>query len=231
MQKTLSLTTIGLSVALLSTAASAVNFDYRHEIKPEESMNCDRFLISHTFENNLSVSSESKWAGYKSGDRPYDDIVSKGNELGVGYKYKVNEKFQLDPSVNIDSGKDSSTYKFNLKGTYKLPKDFYIAARYRFGDTEKEATKANQQYHQADLYLGYTYDKFKFEYNFVYKETNFALYKNARRDYEHNFVTQYKVGKHWVPFTEVGYVPYKPTTGIYGDEWEGRYRIGVKYNL
>lgn len=231
MKKVLLLTSTGLASLFVSYCSQAVTFDYRHEVKPEESMNADRFLISHTFENNLSISSEAKWGGYASGDRPYDDLVSRGNELGIGYKYKVNDKLDLQPSASIDSGKDASTYKFNLKGSYKLPYNFYIAERYRYGDKEKEATKTTEHYHQSDFYVGYTWNQFKFEYDFVFKKTDYQSYKNTHRDYEHNFCIQYKVDSHWTPFTEIGYVPYKPTGGVYGDEWQARYRIGVKYNL
>ena len=106
-----------------------------------------------------------------------------------------------------------------------------VAERYRYGLKDKVAANTSDHYHQSDFYIGYTWNQFKFEYDFVFKKTDYQSYKNTHRDYEHNLCVQYKVDSHWTPFAEVGYVPYKPTGGVYGDEWQARYRIGVKYTL
>lgn len=224
-----------LSPLFFSVYATATTLDYRHEYLNDDEQHADRLRVSHRFDNKISFALEAKWSSNKSGGEShmYDNLVSKGAEFELGYLYPVNNQFSLSPAVIIDSNSDSTTYKFQVKGEYKFTPELSVSARYRYGvkDYERSKNKDSQHFHQGNFAIAYKFEHFNLSYDFEIKKTDYPAWKGKERDYAHNVVVQVPVNKEWVPFAELGYVPYKSTSSTYKEDWQWRYRVGVKYNF
>lgn len=221
-------------LAGVAASSYATTLDYRHEYTQLSHQHADRIEFSNTFENHVTVDAETKWIS-KNTDNDvgmYDNLVAKGSVFTLGYKWDMNPQNTLAPSVAVDSVSDSTDYQFNLKDTYKITKEFYVAGRYRYGSIRFDRNKDtdNRHYHRGDFYIGYSFPYAKVEYNFTYKWLSYANLFGDKKYYEHNIVVQVPVTKSWTPFMELGYMPYKDNT-TYPEDWELRYRLGVKYNF
>jgi len=221
-----------LLFSVVSLNSQATSFDYRHEYRPGDDLDYDRFKVSQSFDNNLFLGVEARWLSYGSDSNALNNMVSNGHEVELGYVYKLNDKWTLTPSVSIDSASsaNSTTYKYHLKGTYKINDNFYVASRFRYGQVLNQ-TKDDTNYQQYDFYAGYKNGPLAVEYDFGFTDTNYPSYKNTHRNYDHNLFVGYAVNSKWTPYVEVGYIPYKPSGEVYGSKWEPRYRIGLKYTL
>lgn len=224
-----------MTLSTIACSVSATTLDYRHEYTQHSHENADRVQFSNTFANHVSVSAETKWASKNTDSNDvgmYDNLVAKGSIFEVGYKWDWNSQNTFAPSVALDSTSELTDYQFNLKNTYKITKEFYVAGRYRYGSVQYDRNKNtdNRHYHRGDFYIGYNFPYAKIEYNLTYKWLSYNNLFGDKKYYEHNVVVQVPIDKSWTPFMELGYMPYKDNTK-YPEDWEIRYRLGVKYNF
>ncbi|GGL25914.1 porin [Pseudomonas brenneri] len=223
----------------LCVIADSASINYRHQFTESDSIHADRVKLSYRMDNGLGFEGELKYR--TAGDREdvaYDNIVNNGHELTTSYNYKLSAQSTLTPAFQIDSSKDSTSYKLGLKYSYKINDAFYVAARYRH-DAKKldrdlinedvpDRGKDNQNTNRVEGWLGYTpQSKWAYEYQYIYFKTDYIRYDNKKSDYEQNLIVKYKLTKQWAPFMEVGDIKVNSTS----DDRQARWRLGVQYNF
>lgn len=220
-------------------SADSANINYRHQFTEEDSAHADRIKLGYRMDSGLGFEAEMKYR--TAGDREdvaYDNIVNNGHEFTVSYNYKLSPKSTLTPAFQMDSSKDSTSYKFGLKYNYKINDTFYVATRYRLdakkldrdqvNDDLPDRAKDNQNTNRLEGWLGYTpANKWALEYQYIYFKTDYIRFDNKKSDYEQNMIVKYKLTKDWVPFMEVGDVKVNSTT----DDRQARWRFGIQYNF
>lgn len=237
MKNNISLKLCFLFPLIASSTINAATIDYRHEYLNDTEVNADRIRVSARFANQVGFALEGKW-GSKSGF--LQNNYSKGQEFELNYYYKVDDRLSLTPAVVIDSSSESTTYKMQVKGIYLVTAKFYTGARYRYGlQNYTSPSTDNRHFHQGNFYLGYKFDWGNVEYDFEYKNTDYASLRGNKYTYLQNLVIQYPINKAWIPFIELGYVPYRNNDKggyiyagqKYANDFQVRYRAGIKYNF
>ncbi|WP_162473640.1 oligogalacturonate-specific porin KdgM family protein [Serratia microhaemolytica] len=235
-------TLLSLCSVLVSGTLQATTIDYRHEYLADTEQHADRVRISHRFANQLGFALEAKWGSKSSsGDsRLFENNYAKGHEFELSYSYKFDDRLTLTPALVMESASEAATYKSQVKAIYLLTERLYTGARYRYGiQNYTSAARDNRHYHQGNVYLGYKFGWANLEYDFEYKDTDYPSLRGKQRTYLHNLVMQIPVNKEWVPYAELGYLPYRNdakggyTNGStkYDNDFQLRYRVGVKYNF
>ena len=223
----------------LYVSADSASINYRHQFTEEDSAHADRIKLNYRLDSGLGFEAEMKYR--TAGDREdvaYDNMGNNGHEFTVSYNYKLSPQSTLTPAFQMDSSKDSTTYKLGLKYNYKINDAFYAATRYRL-DTKKldrdqvnedlpDHIKDDQTTHRFEGWLGYTpASKWAYEYQFIYFKTDYIRYDNKKSDYEQNLIVKYKLTKEWAPFMEIGDVKVNSTS----EDRQARWRLGVQYNF
>ncbi|MFV0574474.1 MAG: oligogalacturonate-specific porin KdgM family protein [Vibrio sp.] len=256
MKKVLTLSVLALAV--ISTTASAMSINLRHEYMDSDgdqgSRNRDRMTLAHTFANGIGISGEIKWQQEPNSDGDEDfgfgHLKSAGHETVVSYNYKVTDKFTLQPAYGLDDNDSATTHKLNLKGTYKFTDKWNVALRYRYGyKNNADYGAANSHYHQINLTSGYVVGQFGLGIDFEWKIDQEAS-SGYKGDESYlnlvNFTADYRgFESGWIPFIELGYVSQntekyldaagkshedgRTKEGL--DTYNMRYRFGVKYNF
>lgn len=225
-----------------SSSLHAMTLDYRHEYLDDTEQHADRVRVSHRLDNQVGFALEGKWGSKSAAGESnlFENNHSKGHEFEINYSQKINDRFTLAPAAIIDSGNDSTTYKFQVKGTYFLTDSFYAAARYRYGIQNYTSSERDDlHFHQGNFNLGYVFNWGRVEYDFEYKDTDYASLRGNSDSYLHNIVVQVPISKAWVPYAELGYVPYRNEdkggyvdgASKYQNDFQLRYRLGIKYNF
>lgn len=227
--------TLLLAVAtagMFSTAASATSLDFRHEYKSDTKQHASRVKMGHTFENNLSVDLEVKFKGEEG--KFMEDLKSNGTEIGINYKYQINDEWALIPGMPIEFSNSGDTYKPQLRLTYtpKAWEGFSISGRYRLDVKPGESNTDNgdrRLRHRYTANLGYKYQQWTFgaELNYYYSDSSdYILYDNKRTNYENNLTVHYKMGD-WTPWVEFGDVSVDKNSS----DRELRSRVGIRYSF
>jgi len=121
--------TLGLS---FHACADSASINYRHGYTEDDSIHSDRIKLSYRKDSGLGFAAEIKYK--TAGDREdvaYDNMVNNGHEFTIDYNYKLSAQSTLTPAFQMDSSKDSTTYKFGLKYSYKVSDTWYVAGRVR----------------------------------------------------------------------------------------------------
>lgn len=234
-------------LALVSASASATSLNLRHEFMPDRNgdEHRDRILVSHRFANQIGFSVEAKWGtkatNNKNGGESFlsDGVSSNGHEVGVSYIYKVTNEFSLNPAFLLDAGDNSTVYKFDLRGSYKLTDKWGTALRYRHGYNNGYNTKkdGHTTYEQLNLTSDYKFDWGKLGIDFEYKDLHDGGrggYKNHGYDALVNFTGEYsKLESGIIPFVEFAMMSNDSDSKSANakEEFAPRYRFGVKYNF
>lgn len=232
----IAISTLGLSFYACADSAS---INYRHGFTEDDSIHSDRIKLNYRMDSGLGFGAEIKYK--TAGDREdvaYDNMVNNGHEFTVDYNYKLSPQSALIPSFQIDSSKDSTTYKVGLKYNYKINDTWYAAARVRqdaksLDRDQVDHSKANrakddQNTTRLEGWLGYTpKGPWAFEYQYIHFITDYIRYDNEKSDYEQNLSVKYKINKQWAPFMEVGDIKVSSTT----DDRQARWRVGIQYNF
>ncbi len=137
-------TALALSLPLYVSADSA-SINYRHQFTEEDSAHADRIKLNYRLDSGLGFEAEMKYR--TAGDREdvaYDNLVNNGHEFTVSYNYKLSPQSTLTPAFQMDSSKDSTTYKLGLKYNYKINDAFYAATRYRLDTKSSIATRSTK---------------------------------------------------------------------------------------
>lgn len=242
MKMTSTSTLFTLISLLCAGSLGATTLDYRHEYLDDTEQHADRARVSHRFDNQLGFAVEAKWGSKASSGESnlFESNYAKGHEFELNYQYKVGQKLTLSPAFVLDSSSSSTTYKAQLKGTYQLTDKLYGAVRYRYGlQNYTSVSTGDRHFNQGNFQLGYQFGWGKVEYDFEYKDTNYPSLRGKDNTYLHNLVVQVPVNKEWVPYVELGYVPYRNDAKggyesgsvKYDNDFQVRYRMGIKYNF
>ncbi|MDW6001798.1 oligogalacturonate-specific porin KdgM family protein [Vibrio mangrovi] len=227
-------------LGLTAGAAHATSLNIRHEFIPEEgersASHKDRLLMSHLFDNGIGISEEVKW-GYENDSVNLGEMKSAGHETKIGYNYKINDEFKIQPAYAMDSSSSSITHKFDLKGVYKISDSWNASLRYRYGMKVPSNDSPNSHYSQVNLVTAY-------QLNSDYKvgidiEGKFEQSASSGYDGNKNYLNLVNLfGEYqgfesgWRPFIELGMTSQETLKSTPGkDQYVTRYRIGLKYNF
>ncbi|CAE6930618.1 Oligogalacturonate-specific porin protein (KdgM) [Vibrio sp. B1FLJ16] len=218
--------TSALLLAMASGLAGAATIDVRHEFVPDRDgdEHRDRIYVSHRFANQIGFSVEAKWNYKNSG------MADAGHETGLSYRYKVNDAFSLTPSMSVDAGSSSSTFKYNLSGSYNLTDEWNVGARVRHGYKNSD----DSRYNQLNLYVNRKFDWGKLGLDMEYKDLHGGDggWENKGHDQLIDFKGEYnKLESGFIPFFAVAAITNKGDGSDYKDEYIPRFRVGVKYNF
>lgn len=223
------------ATSLLSANAFASSLDFRHEYKGKTEQHASRVKMATTFDNNLMVDVELK---FKGADGEFmKDLQNNGSELGINYRWNINDEWALQPGMPIEFGSSGTTYKPQLRATYKPAAidGFSVSARYRLDikpgqDGKDEVGGEDKEFrNRYTLNLGYKIDNLSLglEMNY-YKahDSSYILYDNSDSNYENNLTASYKMGL-WTPWVEFGDVSVASDS----DKRELRSRVGIRYSF
>ncbi|CAI2017447.1 Oligogalacturonate-specific porin kdgM precursor [Serratia fonticola] len=213
-----------------TNSAYAVSLDYRHEYTDVDKTNKDRLLITHRFGNGFGFGLEAMWKNSgENKDIPFNDMVSNGTELTLGYQFPVNSGFKLQPVFVMTSNSNSNGYKPGLYGSYQLTDSLTLSARYRW-EYIRHVTQGvdDDRINRADIWVAYTQGQWKYEYNYFYIGSDSRLrYNNRKWDYENSLKVQYAIDKAWAPY--VG-ILNKSVKGDSSARQTG-FRVGLQYSF
>lgn len=138
----LTVTALGLPFCV---NADSANINYRHQFTEDDSAHADRIKLGYRMDSGLGFEGELKYR--TAGDREdvaYDNMINNGHEFTVSYNYKLSPQSTLTPAFQMDSSKDSTTYKVGLKYNYKINDAFYVATRYRLDAKKLDRDQINE---------------------------------------------------------------------------------------
>lgn len=220
------------AATLVSANALASSLDFRHEYKGKSNSHSSRVKMGTSFESGLSVSLELKFISADSTDF-MKDLKSNGTELGIDYKWSINEQWSLQPGMPIDFNTSDTTYKPQLRLTYtpKSVEGLSLSGRYRMDirPTQDDPGVNSKYRDRYTVNLGYKKDQFNLgiELNYYHAHSDtYILYNNKSSNYENNLTLAYSFNS-WTPWLEFGDVSVSSTS----DARELRSRIGIKYSF
>ena len=227
---TLALTMVAQS--FMSTTASALSIDYRHEYVDVDQANKGRVMISDRLKNGIGYSVETKMkSGGHTSDRPFSELESNGAEFSLTYQYKVLPNFSIQPGMNLEVGSGQAIYKPSFRVQYNFDNGIYVAARYRYefknkngSDTKEDGP--DEHVNRLEGWLGYKTGDWTFESNYIWRSSNQIRFNNTKQDYEYDFKVAYNVTPNWQPFVQIGNIKVDSTT----DDRQTRFRVGLKYS-
>lgn len=232
------LTIAVVATSVLSVNAYASSLDFRHEYKSETKQHASRVKMATTFENNFMVDVELKFKG--ADGKFMEDLQINGSEIGLNYRYDINNEWALQPGMPIEFGsasddyKGNATYKPQLRLTYKpeAVDSLSLSGRYRLDikPGQGDVNGADRKYRDRYTFnVGYSIDKLNLglELNY-YKshDASYILYDNKDTNYENNLTASYKLGD-WTPWVEFGDMNVAPDS----DKRELRSRVGIRYSF
>lgn len=225
--------TLKKSICVLSILASCnvmageSLIDLRHDYFDDSKVNRDRIFFTHRFDNNVGFSVEAKYkSSGEDANEPFNELDSNGSEVSISYRYIVNPYLYFIPAMHLDSYSGFTVYKPNLLMGTSFGNGVYLNLRYRYDYTiQNNEALDNKAANRYDTWLGYKFNAWKFEYNFVYIHSNTDIYDNSHSDYEHNLKVAYAIDKNWSPYVEIG----NTSVSKLNDDRQSRFRIGFQY--
>lgn len=224
---------------VVSINASAVSFDYRHEMTDKVgNTHKDRLLMSNRFANGFGLSMEGKWKGYNdSKDKAFNENVSNGLEVTASWLYKFDKTFAAEGGFNLVSESGSSNYRPYIRGEAKVVDDVVVSLRYRpfykrYSSNIGTTKDTSETGYTLTSYISYDFlQNFNLTYEIEYHKSNSAdftpIANNESYDWTHDFKLAYKIDKNWKPYAAIGNV----SGSKYTDERQTRYRVGVVYSF
>lgn len=217
---------------LVSANVLASSLDFRHEFKGKTDQHASRVKMATSFDNNFMVDVEVKFKSAEGTDF-MKDLKNNGSEIGLNYKWDINDQWALQPGMPIEFGASSATYKPQLRLTYKptLIDGLSISGRYRLDikPTQTDDLVDNKFRNRYTFNLGYKVQDLSLglEMNY-YKahDDSYLLYDNKDSNYENNVTASYKIGN-WTPWAEFGDV----SVNKFDDARELRSRVGLRYTF
>lgn len=223
--------------ALLTTCAFSFNaysssLDFRHEYKSDTKQHSSRVKMATTFENNFMVDVELKFKG-ADGDF-MKDLQNNGSEIGLNYKWNINNEWALQPGMPVEFGASSVTYKPQLRLTY-APESidgFSVSGRYRLDIKPGQRDEEGMDKKYRDRYtlnLGYKIENWSLGLEMNYYKAHsdtYIMYDGKNSNYENNLTASYNMGL-WTPWVELGDV----NVDTHSDKRELRTRVGLRYSF
>lgn len=220
---------LGCTLFIIACCSSAVMLDIRHEYMEDSKSHRNRIQVSHRFANGIGFFVEGKFkSGGNSSDKPFSDIVDNGSEYSINYMQKLSPQFSIQPGLEFETASSKSVYKPYLRARFNFPSDIYISGRYRY-EYVRDTSENNKDEHinRGDIWLGYSWEAFIFEANYVYKNSDKIKYNKRKFDYEYNGRLAWKVNTEWTPYVEIGNVSVYSSR----NDRQTRYRLGVQYSF
>lgn len=220
-----------LLLPLLSSTASAVMVDLRHEYLDDSKANYDRVYISHRFDNGFGFAVEAKTrSGGDDQERPFSEFGDNGDEYTLSYQFSTSD-FVIQPGFVLETASSTAIYKPYLRVQYNINDQWWVAVRYRYEysrntDSGSEVDKDDGHMNRGDVWLGYNVGNLGFELNALYKKSDQVIYNNDKDDYEYNFRTSYKIDN-ITPYVEVGNVSVSSSS----EDRQTRFRVGMAYTF
>jgi len=237
---------IALSTAIIASAASAAQIDFRHEWKSVDHKEASRvklstgFKIDDQWKTNLGV--EMKFASFDR-TKTLKDTELTETELDLGATYKINKHWEFKPGMPIAMTDRKTTFKPQVRMVYKADMGLTTALRYRHefanysdptdGDTDMETgNKVNKpQKSKVTLTGGYKVKslpnlKLNYEANYVKSLDNVKQFDGNDWEYDVGLIVGYQLGN-WRPFAEIWDVDQSSSTA----DRQLKYRLGIKYKF
>lgn len=227
-----------MATSVLSVNAYASSIDFRHEYKSDTKQHASRVKMATTFENNFMVDVELKFKGAEG--KFMEDLQNNGSELGLNYRYNINDEWAIQPGMPIEFGLPSDdyegniTYKPQLRLTYKpqAVDGLSLSGRYRLDikPGQRDVQGADRKYRDRYTFnLGYSIDKLNLGLEMNYYKAHsdtYIMYDGKDSNYENNLTASYKMGN-WTPWAEFGDV----SVDSLSDDRELRSRVGIRYSF
>lgn len=218
---------IALSAIIAAGQVNAASIDFRHEYKGKSEQHSSRVKINESI-GNFSISGELKFRSPKEAGF-FEDLSNNGWELDLGYRFKINDNWSIQPGMPIEGRSDGMTYKPQLRATYAFDSidGFSLSGRYRHDIKMYSDGRDTQNRHRFTGNASYKMDEWEFglELNY-YKAEGYELFDNKDTNYENNLTIRYRPGA-WSPYIELGDVSMSSET----DERELRSRVGISYSF
>lgn len=227
-----------VTASILSVNSYAASIDFRHEYKSDTKQHASRVKMGTTFENNFMVDVEVKFKGAEG--KFMKDLQNNGSEIGLNYRYNINNEWALQPGMPIEFGLPSDdyegnvTYKPQLRLTYKpeAVDGLSVSGRYRLDvkPGQSDVNGVDRKYRNRYTFnLGYSIEKLSLGLEMNYYQSHddsYILYDNKNTNYENNLTASYKIGD-WTPWLEFGDVNVASDS----DKRELRSRVGLRYSF
>ncbi|GAL20432.1 N-acetylneuraminic acid outer membrane channel protein NanC [Vibrio maritimus] len=226
---TLNKVTVALVSVFATAAVSAASFDVRTEYKHTSKEHATRVKMGDSI-GNFYYSGELKFKGEEGAF--LKDLQNNGWELDLGYRFKLNDNWTIQPGMPIEARSKGMTYKPQLRVTYALDsvEGLSLSGRYRYDIRQNNGEDAqNERRHRITANLNYSLNEWRFglEGNYYKADTDgYILYNNKDTNYELNATARRHFGQ-WAPYVEFGDVNVDSTT----DRRELRSRVGVTYSF
>ncbi|QLG89450.1 hypothetical protein HQ393_15030 [Chitinibacter bivalviorum] len=227
-----------LLIALLGAYAlnaNAASVDVRGQYKTGSEKYESRILLANDFANGIGASAEYTINNTSKAGEGIDQAIWDNTELGLWYKYKLNDTVTILPSLWYQNTKTKGDfYKVGLQGNWAFAPSWRFDARVRYEYRQQESKDLhkhldNDSTTRTDLWLRKSissevdaYYNFRWDY-----KLNDYVYADKSHNYiEHNVGVSYKVNNTIKPYLEVGYLgealnPQKKLE----DDW--RIRVGA----
>ncbi len=225
--KTINKISLAVSSILFSGALSAASIDFRHEYQHETKNNADRIKIAGDSGNHY-YSVEMMFAG--ANGNAFKDLNRGNSEFEYGYKFKINDKVLLQPSMPVTFGTNYVAYKPQLRVQYTLDSGLVTKLRYRHEVRNFSDNKATELKSKVTANLGYKVNNFELgaEANYEKGHDNQVMFNNKDSNYDYLVVVGYKQSDwNWRPYAEFANVAVSSTS----DKRQVRSRVGVTYSF
>lgn len=211
-------------VALFTcSTVSAATFNVRQEFRSETGESTRVKLGSNI--GNFSFSGELKFKPVDGSDKKASQ--NNGWELGLDYRFKINDNWTILPGMPIEAREKGMTYKPQIRVNYAFDsvEGLTLTARYRH-DFYRNNSEVDKQRHRLTTGVGYSTGDWKFGFEAdLYKAVDYDIYDNGDSNYELNLTVARKMGK-WTPYVEFGDINVSADS----DQRELRTRIGLTYS-
>lgn len=226
---TLNKVTVALVSVFATAAVSAASLDIRTEYKHTNEQHATRIKMGDSI-GNFYYSGELKFKGE---DGAFlKDLQNNGWELDLGYRFKINDNWTIQPGMPIEARSAGMTYKPQLRVTYALDsvEGLSLSGRYRYDIRQNNGEDAqNERRHRLTANINYSVNEWRFglEGNYYKAATDgYILYNGKDTNYELNATARRSFGQ-WAPYVEFGDVNVDSVT----DRRELRSRLGVTYSF
>lgn len=237
---------IALSTAILASAASAAQIDFRHEWRSVTYQEASRvklgtgFKINNDWKTNVGI--EMKFASYDK-TKTFEDVYLTETELDLGATYKINKNWQFKPGMPIAMTDRKITFKPQVRMVYKADMGLTTALRYRHefanysdptdGDTDMETGEKVNNPQKSKVTLTGSYKikslpnlKLSYEANYVKSHNNVKQFDGKDSEYDAGLIVGYQLGN-WRPYGEIWDIDQSSSTA----DRQLKYRLGIKYKF
>lgn len=235
---------LAVSATLISSAAFAVQIDYRHEYKAESETHANRIKLGSGFKINddwkTNVGIEMKFASDDAKDA-FSNVKLTETELDLGATYKVNKNWELRPGMPVAMTSTRTVFKPQMRVVYKADMGLTTALRYRYeignyidgeGKTGMDGVYTERTTQsKATLTGSYKIEsmpdlKLNYEANYWKSHNDLRTFDNGDDNYDAGIIVGYQLGD-WRPYGEIWDSSVSSST----DQRQIKYRIGVKYKF